>query len=61
MKCLRRPFILAALTLALLMPATAFAQEESEKLNTFTIDAELLTRGEIRQGGLPDSEEDNDN
>lgn len=62
MNCLPRPFILAALTLALLIPATAFAQdEESEKLNNFTVDAELMTRGELRYGGLPDNEDDTDN
>jgi len=32
-----------------------------EKLNNFTIDAELMTRGEIRRGGLPSDENDTDN
>ncbi|MBR5030826.1 MAG: hypothetical protein IKX63_06990 [Muribaculaceae bacterium] len=54
-----------AVALAQFMPLVATAQDaqdkSNEKLNNFTIDAELLTRGEIRDGGLPDNEEDNDN
>lgn len=51
---------------ALLLPASVMAQDvdsepQSEKLNNFTIDAELMTRSELRLGGLPDSEDDNDN
>lgn len=50
----------------ILLPTSALAQEESgrsqdEKLNTFTIDAELMTRGELRNGGLPDTEDDINN
>ena len=52
-----------------LMPANALAQEQNaqpqsdsgEKVNTFAIDAELMTRSELRMGGLPDNEEDHDN
>ncbi|MBO4722937.1 MAG: alginate export family protein [Muribaculaceae bacterium] len=52
--------------IVMLLPATVLAQEENsqsqnEKLNNFTVDAELLTRSELRLGGLPDNEEDNDN
>ncbi len=51
---------------AVLLPVRALAQDESkllqdEKLNTFTIDAELMTRSELRNGGLPETEEDTDN
>ena len=57
--------LVVAIAVALLMPIAVFAQDDkdndNEKLNTFSIDAELLTRGEIRQGGLPDSEDDNNN
>ena len=49
----------------MMLPLNATAQDSqddsSEKLNTFTIDAELMTRGEMRYGGLPDSEDDTDN
>ena len=53
-------------SVAMLLPASALAQDENtqsqdEKLNTFTIDAELMTRGELRYGGLPDSEDDINN
>jgi len=52
-----------------LTPANALAQEQNaqpqsdsgEKVNTFAIDAELMTRSELRMGGLPDNEEDHDN
>ena len=48
--------------MAQLIPSVAMAQDDNDdKLNTFTIDADLLTRGEIRRGGLPDDEEDTDN
>lgn len=51
--------VLAAfLVITLAMPVAA---QEDEKQNQFTIDAELMTRGEIRRGGLPDNEDDNDN
>ena len=52
------------------MPLNTIAQEESyqthnqnkEKLNNFSIEADLLTRGEYRDGGLPKEEgEDNSN
>jgi len=56
-------FIIFAVTV--LLPTNALAQEsqvdDTEKLNQFTIDAELMTRGEIRRGGLPSDENDNDN
>ena len=50
--------------ITLLVPSMSPAQEtgeNSEKLNHFAIDAELMTRGEIRIGGLPTDEEDIDN
>ena len=53
--------LVASLILMFATPVRAQEDENNEKLNQFTIDAELLTRGEIRQGGLPESEEDNDN
>ena len=53
--------LVASLILMFAAPVRAQEDENNEKLNQFTIDAELLTRGEIRQGGLPESEEDNDN
>ena len=50
-----------ALTAVMLLPTSVLAQEESqsqdEKPNVFTIDAELMTRGELRHGGLTDSED----
>lgn len=53
---------IAVLTLLLLFSLPVWSQEQKqEKLNNFSIDGELLTRGEIRDGGLPDNEEDNDN
>ena len=57
--------LLNIIVLAMMLPLNATAQDSqddsSEKLNTFTIDAELMTRGEMRYGGLPDSEDDTDN
>lgn len=60
--------VLAVLVIAVaqLVPVAALAQEENtqpqdEKLNNFTVDAELMTRSELRLGGLPDDEEDHDN
>lgn len=51
--------------LTMIAPLTARAQvpppTQPEPENEFTIDAELMTRGEIRRGGLPSSEEDVDN
>lgn len=32
---------------------------QDEKVNTFTIDASLMTRGELRRGGLPENDEGN--
>lgn len=53
---------IVSLSLLLLVSLPLWSQEqEQEKPNNFSIDAELLTRGEIRNGGLPDNEEDNDN
>ncbi len=47
---------------ALLMPAAVVAQDDdSAKPNTFAIDAELMTRSELRVGGLPESDDDTDN
>ena len=51
---------------AVMLPASAMAQQPSEeqpseKLNTFTIDGELMTRSELRSGGLPSDETDTDN
>ena len=40
---MKRPVLL----LLLVLPLSARAQE-----NTFTVDADYLTRGEIRQGGI---------
>ena len=39
----------------------AWAQDQEEKPNNFTLDAELLTRGEIRHGGLSGNANDGDN
>ena len=45
---LRKNILLVAIAVAQLLPWAANAQEqENEKLNNFTIDAELLTRGEL--------------
>ena len=60
----KKTILLVAAALVQLLPATAMAQDdntENEKLNQFTIDAELLTRGELRYGGLPESDDDTDN
>ena len=60
----KKKILLVAAALVQLLPATAMAQDdntENEKLNQFTIDAELLTRGELRYGGLPESDDDTDN
>ncbi len=57
--------VATALAIAMLLPSTALAQEatgdDSEKINKFTIDAELMTRSELRYGGLPTDDEDTDN
>lgn len=61
----KMPFVLALLATALLLPVVAWGQESQgeskEKLNTFSIDAELMTRSELRKGGLPVDETDTDN
>lgn len=62
-------FLKGALLTFLLLPCAAVAQEQvedpqnqaEEPKNQFTIDAELLTRGEIRSGGLANEEDDPDN
>ncbi len=55
---------MVATTLAL-APVVTLAQEtttdENDKINKFTIDAELMTRSELRYGGLPTDAEDTDN
>ncbi len=55
---------MVATTLAL-APVATLAQEtttdENDKINKFTIDAELMTRSELRYGGLPTDAEDTDN
>lgn len=57
--------VATALAIAMLLPSTALAQEatgdDSEKINKFTIDAELMARSELRNGGLPIDDEDTDN
>ena len=54
----------SALMAFILLPCTAVAQDQSEevqeKKNVFSIDAELLTRGEIRSGGLANEGVDED-
>ena len=60
----KKTILLVTAALVQLLPATAMAQDDNtdnEKLNQFTIDAELLTRGELRYGGLPESDDDTDN
>jgi len=56
--------LMVATTLAL-APVATLAQEtttdENDKINKFTIDAELMTRSELRYGGLPTDAEDTDN
>ncbi len=56
--------LMVATTLAL-APVATLAQEtttdENDKINKFTIDAELMTRSELRYGGLPTDAEDSDN
>ena len=55
-----RLFLSASL---LMIASAAWAQEETdEKTHQLTIDAQLMSRGEIRQGGLPgNTEEKNEN
>ena len=53
--------LLATLIMLLATPAMTAQDDNEPKPNLFTIDAELMTRGEIRRGGLPSSEDDNDN
>ena len=56
--------LIAVVSIVQLLPSTTMAQDtirNSEKINQFTIDAELMTRSELRDGGLPDNEEDHDN
>ena len=56
--------LMVATTLAL-APVATLSQEtttdENDKINKFTIDAELMTRSELRYGGLPTDAEDTDN
>ena len=56
--------LMVATTLAM-APVATLAQEtttdENDKINKFTIDAELMTRSELRYGGLPTDAEDTDN
>ena len=55
-------FLILVILLLLSLPIVAQEQDnDNEKLNTFTVDADFLTRGELRYGGLPDDENDNDN
>lgn len=54
--------VLVGFFMTQILPISATAQDNNEeKLNNFTVEAELLTRSELRVGGLPDDEEDNDN
>ena len=59
-----RRLLKSALMAFILLPCTAVAQDQSEevqeKKNVFSIDAELLTRGEIRSGGLANEGVDED-
>ncbi|MBQ3959394.1 MAG: hypothetical protein II677_02765, partial [Muribaculaceae bacterium] len=59
-----RRLLKSALMAFFLLPCTAVAQDQSEevqeKKNVFSIDAELLTRGEIRSGGLANEGVDED-
>lgn len=51
-----RRITIALMLAALAVPATAQETQE-EKPNTFAVDAEMLTRGELRRGGLPETED----
>lgn len=62
---LRHLITLMVATTLVLAPVATLAQEtttdENDKINKFTIDAELMTRSELRYGGLPTDAEDTDN
>lgn len=52
--------LLLAIAFWLVFPVMASSQDkDNEKLNNFTVDAELLTRGEVRDGGLPKEDDPN--
>ena len=53
--------VVAAASLVLASFNVLAQEQEREKLNNFAIDAELMTRGELRNGGLPTDAEDTDN
>ena len=57
MKPTKRLLFWCCLTALVALPATGLAQEAADTVkatdNQFTIDASLLTRGELRHGGLP--------
>lgn len=49
-----RPYgTLTTWLLTLLLPTMSWAQEQEQPDNSLTIDANLMTRGELRYGGLP--------
>lgn len=58
---MQQKFIFTLALVALFSTIPLRAQEEKEKINDITVDLQLLTQGEIRDGGIlaPDSEEEN--
>ena len=65
-RCHKKLLAVMIVAVAVLLPTAVLAQDvetqsQVEKLNNFTVDAELMTRSEMRLGGLPDNEEDHDN
>ena len=53
-------FLLTALLLMAFSMMWAQEEKDDEKSNQLTIDAQLMTRGEIRVGGMPTSAEEKD-
>ena len=53
-------FLLSASLLMAFSSLWAQEEKEQEKPNQFTIDAQLMSRGEIRRGGMPGGTEDKD-
>lgn len=53
----RTTFRVLGTALLSLLPALLVAQEEKE--NQLSIDAQIMARGELRSGGLPDDDDDN--
>ena len=60
---MRSPFCFLVLCVLALMPDVVLAADAaadsvaSEKPNTFTLDAQLYVRGEIRRGGMVESDD----